>query len=233
MIITNVLILHIPTTILAFLAQSMVHAHTFAHGYNVIEKVCLPSALDETFSLMSMKIQMVGFFCQETILSSIYIAETVILLRTSMQVGERRQRQTMQHLIAINMIIISMDLVLLGVEAASLYILQILLKGLVYSIKLKLEFAILSKLVSIVPRPAGALSFITTTDNMEVSVHDIVDFAKIKTDITHASTTVSNSQKSSTSELEIARFEHDLEKGSPWANTAHPHVPCPEKSLKL
>lgn len=54
----------------------------------------------------------------------------------------------MQELVIINSIIILMDLCLLGLEAASLYLLETLVKGVVYSLKLKLEFAILSKLKS-------------------------------------------------------------------------------------
>lgn len=43
-----------------------------------------------------------------------------------------------------------MDLALLGMEAGSLYILETMLKGFVYSIKLKLELAVLGKLVRLV-----------------------------------------------------------------------------------
>lgn len=43
-----------------------------------------------------------------------------------------------------------MDLALLGMEAGSLYILETMLKGFVYSIKLKLELAVLGKLVKLV-----------------------------------------------------------------------------------
>ena len=56
----------------------------------------------------------------------------------------------MEQLILINVIIVIMDLGLLGLVSASLYILETLVKGIVYSIKLKLEFAILGKLVKFV-----------------------------------------------------------------------------------
>lgn len=56
----------------------------------------------------------------------------------------------MEQLILINIIIVIMDLGLLGLVSASLYILETLVKGIVYSIKLKLEFAILGKLVKFV-----------------------------------------------------------------------------------
>lgn len=39
MIITNVLILHVPTSIMAAGAQGTIRTTTFARGYNIIEKV--------------------------------------------------------------------------------------------------------------------------------------------------------------------------------------------------
>ncbi|EME80495.1 uncharacterized protein MYCFIDRAFT_14397, partial [Pseudocercospora fijiensis CIRAD86] len=130
MIVIDAVCLHIPTTVLTFGANGSVHTHVFETGYNIMEKI-----------------QMIGFFLQEVTLSSIYIVETVTLLRTSLQPGTRK---TMKQLIFINVVIILMDLALLGLECASLYILETLLKGVIYSIKLKLEFAILSKLVKFV-----------------------------------------------------------------------------------
>lgn len=245
MIITNVLILHVPTSIMAAGAQGTIRTTTFARGYNIIEKVMNACSHNQSINhILSRKkekkgaallliflhqVQMVGFFLQETILSSIYITETVHLLRSSSQAGGRQQRRTMQQLIAINVTIISMDLVLLGVEAASLYILQILLKGLVYSIKLKLEFAILTRLVSIVPDGStGPLNFITSKDNMEVPIEEIVDFGKINSDITHAATPTMGPggrlRRNSELDVEIARFEH-VHKGALWSESgAQQHV---------
>lgn len=109
---------------------------------------------------------MVVFFLQEIILSIIYIREAVRLLKVSEVVQEdigsiddgsgqspsrnSNVRKTMYQLLAINVIIILMDLALLGVEFANLYLIETTLKGVVYSIKLKLEFAVLGKLVQIV-----------------------------------------------------------------------------------
>lgn len=128
MIICNAILLHIPTTVLTFGSNGDTRTDVFVRGYNVMEKI-----------------QMAGFFVQEIILSGIYIIETSKILRTSLQPNTKR---TMYQLITINVVIITMDLGLLGIECASLYILETLVKGVVYSIKLKLEFAILGKLVS-------------------------------------------------------------------------------------
>lgn len=139
MIVVDAVIFHLPTTVFTYgSAVDGPSVGAFARGYDVMEKI-----------------QMTGFFCQEVILSSIYVVETFRILRTSLQPDTRT---TMRQLLAINAVIIAMDLGLLGLEAASYYILETMLKGVVYSIKLKLEFAILGKLVRFVgggQRPGG------------------------------------------------------------------------------
>ena len=84
---------------------------------------------------------------QETILSSIYIIEILSLLRTSLRPGTR---SIMRQILAINAAVILMDVALLGIEYASLFLFETILKGPLYSIKLKLEFATLSRLVKVV-----------------------------------------------------------------------------------
>ncbi|KAF1845897.1 uncharacterized protein K460DRAFT_312816 [Cucurbitaria berberidis CBS 394.84] len=153
MIVTNGIVLHSVTTVLTFGSNSNTLSRTtlghFVKGYSIMEKI-----------------QMVGFFVQEVILSIIYIRETVRLLRLAESVqddvcsfdngtgtGNLRNasvRKTMYQLLAINVIIITMDLALLAVEFANLYLIETTLKGVVYSIKLKLEFAVLGKLVQLV-----------------------------------------------------------------------------------
>ncbi|KAF2034574.1 hypothetical protein EK21DRAFT_55849 [Setomelanomma holmii] len=153
MIIVNGVLLHSITTVLTFgsnsdsLPQSTLKH--FVDGYSIMEKI-----------------QMVGFFVQELILSAIYIREAIRLLKLSETVQDDVQsidngsgnghlrhghvRKTMYQLLAINVIIILMDLALLGVEFANLYLIETTLKGVVYSIKLKLEFTVLGKLVQFV-----------------------------------------------------------------------------------
>ncbi|PVH94975.1 hypothetical protein DM02DRAFT_645608 [Periconia macrospinosa] len=150
MIIINVPLLHFPTTILTFASNSNNLSDSaltrFVNGYGIMEKI-----------------QMTGFFIQELILSVIYIKETLRLLKLSDALQEDipsvteegilrhgNMRKTMYQLLAINAIIIAMDIALLSTEFANLYLIETTLKGVVYSIKLKLEFAVLSKLVQIV-----------------------------------------------------------------------------------
>ncbi|KAF2159033.1 hypothetical protein M409DRAFT_30451 [Zasmidium cellare ATCC 36951] len=179
MIIIDAIILHIPTTVLTFGSNGDLATDRFEVGYNIMEKI-----------------QMIGFFLQEVTLSSIYIAETFRILRTSLQPGTRK---TMHQLIFINVVIIILDLGLLGLECASLYILETLLKGIVYSIKLKLEFAILSKLVKFVggSKPGqdmrkSSVGFITADremgkDEQDMNIQDFVDLDRVSTDVTHPS----------------------------------------------
>lgn len=153
MIIFNGIVLHSTTTVLTFGSNSNsltpATLERFVRGYSIMEKT-----------------QMLGFFLQETILSVIYIRETIRLLRLSQSVqgdthsfddgatnGHLKQanvRKTMYQLLAINVLIIILDLALLTLEFANQYLIQTTLKGVVYSVKLKLEFAVLGKLVQLV-----------------------------------------------------------------------------------
>lgn len=132
MIITNAIILHIPNSTLNT-GSNGVFGPDIAHflaGFNVYEKV-----------------QMCGFFAQETLLSTIYIVAAVHILKTSLRPGTR---SILYQLFAINVIIIVLDIALLSCEFANLYIIETTFKGVVYSVKLKLEFAVLGKLVQFV-----------------------------------------------------------------------------------
>lgn len=191
---------------------------------------------------------MIGFFIQETILSMIYIVETVKILRTSLQPGTRR---TMKQLIIINAVIICMDLGLLGIECASLYILETLLKGIVYSVKLKLEFAILGKLVNFVGgRPGSEMRNTSvalkksagerkaSTENWDMSINDFVDLTRVQSDVTHptpqpSDSSASDSRRKSSRvascdfQYDIARFQHvenisTLHEGSSGSSSRSP-----------
>ncbi|EME39450.1 hypothetical protein DOTSEDRAFT_28599 [Dothistroma septosporum NZE10] len=214
MIIINFLILHLPTTVLTFGANGSEHTETFETAYNIMEKI-----------------QMAGFFIQELILSSIYIVETVQILRNSLRHGTRR---IMKQLIFMNIVIIVLDLGLVGLESASLYILQVLLKSVVYSVKLKLEFAILGKLVQFVrgtksgyvDHGAGA-GFITTSTHMtreekQMRTSEFVDLSRVGVNVSHPlfthrhcnllsprrGSTRASDGLNMTLEYKIARFEH-------------------------
>jgi len=64
----------------------------------------------------------------------------------------------MSHLIWVNFLIIGLDITILAIEYAGLYTVQTTYKAAVYSIKLKMEFAILNRLIDMIQGrlPAGS-----------------------------------------------------------------------------
>src|SRR5438046_10416498 len=95
------------------------------------------------------KIQITAFSIQEFIISAMYLYETRRILQPSATFQKKRTRQVMMHLIYVNVLIILMDITLLCTEYANLYDIQITYKGALYSIKLRLEFAVLNQLMSL------------------------------------------------------------------------------------
>ena len=103
---------------------------------------------DGTFNRAAMiieKIQMTGFCIQEFIISGLYVRE---VWRLSRVLVHESSRQTMWELLVINLVIIALDIALLTLEYLGLSVLEQTFKGTAYSFKLKMEFAILGKLVS-------------------------------------------------------------------------------------
>lgn len=136
MICINALVFHLPTTILTYGSNDPRASPKYITGYNIMEKV-----------------QLTAFSIQEAIISGLYLCETYKLLRTTQR--NKAQRRIQYQLIIINVLIILMDLTLLVLEYASEYAIQICLKGAVYSVKLKLEFAVLSQLVDFIRNKNG------------------------------------------------------------------------------
>lgn len=128
MIIVDAICLHIPTTIL-----------TYCENSSAFEKYT------KAFYIME-RLQMTAFCIQEFAISGVYVWATVKILRP---VSTGRTRKILLQLIWINCIIVSMDLILLGMEYTNQYVIEATLKAMVYSIKLKLEFAVLNQLMSL------------------------------------------------------------------------------------
>ena len=110
----------------------MPQSTTWAPGFEVIERI-----------------QVAWFTVQECLISTVYIWETVRMIKLS-PVEDKRRHKILYELLAINVIAISMDVALVILEYVGLYFTQVILKATVYSIKLKMEFAVLGMLVAIV-----------------------------------------------------------------------------------
>lgn len=144
MIIIDAILFHVSTTVLEFVgsyADSHAVRPAYQRGYIYIEKI-----------------QMTGFCIQEFIISGLYVWKTLDILKTQDSVPRsgsttsdhsprKHVHRVMLQLVIINVIIIALDVLLLVVEYYDLHIVEISLKPFVYSVKLKLEFAVLSKLV--------------------------------------------------------------------------------------
>jgi hypothetical protein len=131
-----------------------------------------------------------------------------IVLHLSTETG-----RLMHQLILMFILILIMGVALLSIECASPLLLETIRKGFTYALKLKLEFAILGRLVyfvrgghqnnSVVVVPARPMTFIGTRDkevaslssgNKEVEdISTFVDLGKVTTDLSHA---YSNSNRS-------------------------------------
>ncbi|KAF2657317.1 hypothetical protein K491DRAFT_595266 [Lophiostoma macrostomum CBS 122681] len=131
MIIADAFICHVPVIILLYGANSSSPA-SFLSPYSIYEKV-----------------QITIFFIQEVIISSIYVYKTMQLLRSEGNIRGRNSRTVMRHLVWVNLMIIALDVTLLAIEYAGYYDIQTTYKAAVYSVKLKMEFSILNKLLDL------------------------------------------------------------------------------------
>ncbi|OQV08486.1 hypothetical protein CLAIMM_12750 [Cladophialophora immunda] len=94
-------------------------------------------------------IQMTIITLQELIISGLYVWKTISLLKV---ISKENTRSTIWQLLTINVMIICMDTALVMLQYKRLQLYQESIKGFVYSVKLKLELNILSKLVDLVQR---------------------------------------------------------------------------------
>lgn len=131
MIVTNAIWLHIPIIVLVYGANSN-NPGPFEHPYSVYEKI-----------------QLTVFVVQELIISGLYVFETVNLLKLERSIGNNGTRSVLFHLIYVNILVMLLDFSIVGLEFANLYEIQTAWKPLVYSIKLKVEFSILNRLVEL------------------------------------------------------------------------------------
>lgn len=133
-IVINAIIGHVPTSIVLYGSNSP-HPDRWLEPYAIMERI-----------------HVTIFFLQELAISAIYIVATTRLLRDksrsmSSSKGSRSARRFLTHLIKINVMVVVLDITILALEYAGLYVIQTAYKGMVYSVKLKLEFSILNSLV--------------------------------------------------------------------------------------
>ncbi|KAF1924739.1 uncharacterized protein M421DRAFT_424629 [Didymella exigua CBS 183.55] len=131
MIVVDAIWLHIPIIVLVYGANSN-NPGPFQGPYAIYEKI-----------------QLTVFVIQELIISGLYVYETMKLLRLERTIGNNGSRTILYHLIYVNILVMLLDFSIIGLEFANLYEIQTSWKPLVYSVKLKLEFSILNRLVEL------------------------------------------------------------------------------------
>ena len=139
-------ILHNPRVLRLVLCMIIVNGFVFYVTTTVIHygTYSSDSAFDSAAVIIE-KIQMTVFCVQEFIISGLYVLE---VWRLSKVLIQESSRQTMWELLVINLVIIALDIALLTLEYLGLSVLEQTFKGTAYSFKLKMEFAILGKLIS-------------------------------------------------------------------------------------
>lgn len=134
-IVINAIIGHVPTSVVLYGSNSP-HPDRWLEPYAILERF-----------------HVTIFFLQELAISAIYIVATTKLLRdksrssSSSSKSSASGRRFLMHLIRINVMVVVLDITILALEYAGLYVIQTAYKGMVYSVKLKLEFSILNSLV--------------------------------------------------------------------------------------
>ncbi|KAJ5976564.1 hypothetical protein N7481_010271 [Penicillium waksmanii] len=140
MIIIDAIMLHIPTIILCYGSNSPLFVR-FSVPYAVYERV-----------------QVSIFFVQEVIISGLYVYETNKMLHIEEPISEIHDnagKRLLLHLVFISITVVVLDICILVLEFAGRYASQTAVKGFIYSVKLKLEFNILNRLVEFVQRPSN------------------------------------------------------------------------------
>lgn len=129
MIITNAIWLGVPVIVLVYGTNST-KPGPFMTPYSIFEKL-----------------QLCVFSAQELIISSLYIFETARMLKARKGVAPAGPRRILSHLILVNIFIVLLDVSILALEFTEQYNIQTAWKPVVYSVKLKVEFSVLNRLV--------------------------------------------------------------------------------------
>ncbi|EFR04584.1 integral membrane protein [Nannizzia gypsea CBS 118893] len=154
MIIFSAIFLHIPDVVTGFGAIVNNPArHEFIRAFHIMEKI-----------------QLTGFSVQQFILSGLYLYLATNLLSF---VSAKARRKELHRLIAMNVAIIVMDVTLVVFVYLNWWVAHESLKPFVYSIKLKLEFAVLRTLVSM-------------SKSASTNLPDFVDPDRIQGDVRYA-----------------------------------------------
>jgi hypothetical protein len=126
-------------------------------------------------------------------------------LRTSLRPNTRK---ILYQLVSINIIIIILDLALLSCEFANLYIIESTFKGVVYSIKLKLEFVVLGRLVQFATWTQGESRRPSSCHDVETQQSVVMPTWSLKDLSRQVSSTTTCIADVTPSDLAVKPFDH-------------------------
>lgn len=150
MIFVDAIIFHIPASVLELGSHSN-KSDLFTKGFNIFERI-----------------QLIGFSVQEVILSIIYSMEAVRLLNLR---PRGHYRGILVQLLVVNLSMILMDAAVIAVQFTGMSDVQFTLKAMVYSVKLKLEYAILNKLVVFAEKMSSNSAPTDLSDFVDLNFH--------------------------------------------------------------
>ncbi|KAJ5129998.1 uncharacterized protein N7515_006037 [Penicillium bovifimosum] len=155
MIITNFLILHVPMTVLF---------------YHLDHQTCRKPAA--TFD----RIQVSGFAIQDTVICAIYVREALRALKPVFESRDPQGRRIIYQLIFVNLFGILLDALVIIAELKMHYI-AVSFKTVAYSVKLKLEFHVLTQLQELTRTYPCALcrgEDATPRESTDLNIHDMI-----------------------------------------------------------
>lgn len=141
LIILSLVVIVIPTIVLNAGWTYMPHSDPWVRGYDAIERI-----------------QVTWFTAQECFISGVYIWKAVQLIGL-ISSRDKRRHKILYELLGVNIIAILLDVAVMILQYLDYYFSQVVFKATVYSVKLKLEFAVLGLLVSIVHSRGDGQSF--------------------------------------------------------------------------
>jgi len=108
------------------------------------------------------KLQIVVFFVQEFGISVLYIYATIKLLKPAASISQGALRKLLAHLIVVNIVVLIFDITLLATQFTGHFEIQTSYKAAIYSVKLKIEFSVLNRLIDIVQHKNHPLSSVVS-----------------------------------------------------------------------
>ncbi|KAG5932749.1 hypothetical protein E4U60_005012 [Claviceps pazoutovae] len=130
-IVSNVILLHLPTIVLMYGANS---------SSSAVNPWVLPYIIFE-------KVQVTLFFLQDLLLSAVYIKSCFSLFGSRDTLRGDAVLRMRRHLMLVNVFVVLLDVPILCLEYMDMYDVQTAYKAFVYGVKLKIEFRILNRLV--------------------------------------------------------------------------------------